>query len=75
MPGNKKPLPIEASELTLADARQLLKLADAFTNERVRRMRAELRGRLGDALRIPAKRRGQLDCLESNDVFLLFLPG
>jgi hypothetical protein len=75
LPGARKPLPIDAFELTMDDARQLLKLVGGFTNERTRRMRAELRDRVGEALRIPAKERPDLDCLESGDVFLVFLPG
>ena len=71
----KKPLPIEAFELTIADALQLVKLVEGFTNERMRRMRAELRTRVGEALRVPMKSRADLDCLESEDVFVVFLPG
>jgi hypothetical protein len=37
-------------------------------------MRRELRERVGDALRIPARDRGHIDCLESDDVFLVFKP-
>jgi hypothetical protein len=38
-------------------------------------MRAELRARIGEALRIADRKRSELDCLESDDVFLTFLPG
>lgn len=75
MAGVRRPHPIEAFELTIADAQHLLKLVEAFTNERSRQMRAELRNRVGEALRIPAKSRSDLNCLESQEVFLVFLPG
>jgi hypothetical protein len=38
-------------------------------------MRADLQRRLGEALKINVKDRPQLDCLESSDVFVTFLPG
>jgi hypothetical protein len=75
MPGTRKLTPIEAFELNMSDAHQLVKLVEGFTNERSYRMRAELRDRMGDALRIPDRRRSDLDCLESGDVFVTFLPG
>jgi hypothetical protein len=75
VPGSRKARPIEAFELTLEDARHLLKLVDAFTNERVRGMRSELQSRVGEALKVPARRQRELDCLKSDEVFLVFLPG
>lgn len=75
MPGVKKPTPIEAFDSTMEDARHLAKLVDGFTNRRVHRMRTELRGRIGDALRLSAKHQAELDCLQSADVFLIFMPG
>jgi hypothetical protein len=75
MPGRRKLTPIEAFELNMSDAHQLVKLVEGFTNQRARRMRAELRARIGEALRVPDRRRADLDCLESGDVFLTFLPG
>ena len=75
MSGSRKLTPIEAFELNMADAHQLVKLVEGFTNQRTRRMRAELRERVGDALKIPDRRRAELDCLESEDVFVTFLPG
>jgi hypothetical protein len=73
--GTKKLSPIEAFELNMADAHQLVKLVEGFTNQRSRRMRSELRQRVGDALRIQERLRSELDCLESDDVFVTFLPG
>jgi hypothetical protein len=66
---------MEAFCANMADAHHLVKLVEGFTNRRARSMRAELRRKIGDALRIPEKRRGELDCLESTDVFLTFKPG
>jgi hypothetical protein len=68
--------PIIAFELNMADAYMLVKSAVAFDNQRAaRRMRAELRRRVGDALKIPQKRRDELNCLQSDDLFVVFLPG
>lgn len=75
MAGAKKPTPIEAFELTLSDARQLLKLVNGFTNQRTRRMRSELRDKLGTCLRVPKHEWDQLDCLQSDDAFVVFMPG
>lgn len=70
-----KPTPMEAFEDNLADARCLVQRVEGFTNRRSRRMRKELRQRVGSALRVPARDRDDLDCLESDDVFLIFKPG
>ncbi|MBI2708833.1 MAG: hypothetical protein HYX34_03965 [Actinobacteria bacterium] len=75
MPGKRKLSPIEAFELNMSDAHQLVKLVEGFKNQRAYRMRAELRNRIGDALRIADRKRSELDCLQSGDVFLTFLPG
>lgn len=66
---------MEAFEDNLADARCLLLRVEGFTNRRSRRMRKELRDRVGEALRIPRRDRADLDCLESDDVFVTFKPG
>jgi hypothetical protein len=72
--GVKKPTPRQAFLLNIADAHALVRLAEGFVNRRPRRMRTELQERLGEALKIRAQDRRQLDCLESNDVFVTFLP-
>jgi hypothetical protein len=72
--GAKKASPMEAFLLNMADAHALVRLAEGFVNKRPRRMRAELQQRLGEALKIRTQDRKQLDCLESSDVFLIFLP-
>lgn len=70
------PDPMTAFELNMADAHTLVRSAVALENQRAaRRMRVELRKRVGDALKIPLKKRGQLDCLQSSDLFVVFLPG
>jgi hypothetical protein len=43
----------------MSDAHQLAKLVEGFTNQRSYRMRAELRARIGEALRIPDRRRAR----------------
>ena len=59
----------------MADAELLVILADCLTAANQRRMRAELRQSVGTALRVPMKRRDELDCLRNSDVFLTFMPG
>lgn len=66
--------PYEAFRDNIGDAEALLNYAVAFENQRARGMRLELRNRVGEALKIPQKERDQLDCLESDDIFLVFLP-
>src|SRR5262245_54018895 len=70
-----KPNALEAFETNMADARHLVRLAEALTNTRARRMRRELRDRVGEALRVPSKDRDELDCLQSSHLFVTFLPG
>ncbi|MDE2987443.1 MAG: HEPN domain-containing protein [Chloroflexota bacterium] len=69
-----KPKAYQAFKDNIADAEALLGYAVAFNNQRSRRMRKELRDRIGDALGIPQKHRDQLDCLQSRDVFMVFPP-
>lgn len=47
MPGRRKLTPIEAFELNMSDAHQLVKLVEGFKNQRSNRMRAELRNKVG----------------------------
>lgn len=74
MPGVSKQAPLAAFQANIGDAHHLVALAEGLTNERARRMRKELRDRVGAALKISAKDRERLDCLQSRDVFLTFLP-
>ena len=70
-----KPTALQAFEINMADARHLVGIAEALTNTRARRMRRELRDRIGEALRVPARQRESLDCLQSDHLFVTFLPG
>jgi RiboL-PSP-HEPN len=65
----------DAFDLNIQDAQMLVELASLLSNQRTRRMRRELRDRIGEALSIPQKRRGELECLESDKVFVTFMPG
>jgi RiboL-PSP-HEPN len=58
----------------IADAETLVVIAKAMRNKRTRRMRRELRERLGSALGIPRKHWDHLDCIESEDIFAVFQP-
>lgn len=64
-----------AFNLNIQDAQMLVELANLLSNQRIRRMRRELRERLGDALSIPQKRWDELECLENERVFVTFKPG
>lgn len=74
MAGKPKPTPLEAFEHNMDDARSLVLFAEAVTNLRVRRMRKELRERVGEAIKAPKTRWGELDCVESGDLFIVVLP-
>lgn len=70
----KKLTPYEAFQVNMQDAEALLSYARAFRNKRTRGMREELPTRVGQALKVPVGRRDELDCLESDDVFVVFKP-
>jgi RiboL-PSP-HEPN len=74
MAGKSKPSPLAAFEANMADAHQLVRIAECLTNERVRRMRAEPRERIGAALGVGKRKRDQLDWLINQDVWLIFRP-
>ena len=65
----------DAFNLNIQDSEMLVELAKLLKNQRVRRMRTELRGRLGEALSIPQKEWASLECLENERVFVTFKPG
>lgn len=65
--------PINAFHDSLSDAHTLMLIATAFPNRRVRRMRSELRERVGWALRIKSRQQAVLDCIQNERVFLLFM--
>lgn len=66
---------LDAFEANMRDANHLVRLAEGLTNVRARAMRTELQESVGKALKIKAHDRHQLDCLQSNHVFVTFLPG
>jgi len=59
----------------MADAELLLTLAQMLQNDRKRRMRSELRSKVGAALGIPKRSWPQIECLENKQVFVAFKPG
>jgi len=75
MTGKRQPTPIEVFEANIADAERLVAFARALTNGRKYGMRRELRESVGAALRVPKNKWGDLDCVESNDVFVVLMPG
>ena len=75
MAGIPKPTARQAFDLNVADAEALVAVVRALRNRRVRRMRPELRERLGSALDLPRRDWDDLDCIESDDLFAVFKPG
>ena len=65
----------EGFDALIADAEHLLRLASALSNSRRGKMRTELRESIGDALSVPKRERGSLDCVESRDLFVVLKPG
>ena len=71
---SRKLSPYEAFVDNIEDAEALLSYAHAFQNRRARSMRSELRSRIGEALKVAVTRQDELDCLESDDLFVVFKP-
>jgi hypothetical protein len=61
-------------EANMTDARGLLELTGALGNQRQRRMRRELREKVGDALGVATRHQDALDCIESDHIFLILKP-
>lgn len=59
----------------MEDAHHLVRLAEAFTNQRSRRARREFRQRIGKAMKLPQKCWNDVDCVESAQVLVVFKPG
>jgi hypothetical protein len=70
-----KPTAMEAFGLNMADAAKLVALAAAVTNRRANRMRREKREKVGAALGIGKRQLDELDCVESDDLFVVLKPG
>lgn len=73
--GRAKPSAREAFNDNLEDAEALVSVVRILENRRVRRMRRELRERLGSALGVARKDWDHLDCIENADLFAIFKPG
>jgi hypothetical protein len=71
MAGVKRPAPIDVFESNIADAERLIAFTRALRNTRARRMRRELRESVGEALKVPKRYRDKLDCVESEDLFVV----
>lgn len=69
---SEKRKPLDSFRDSLDDADALIIFAKAFHNQRSNKMRRELRGRLGDALRVPVRDRESMDCIENDQIFLVF---
>src|SRR5664279_5023495 len=74
MPGVPRPKPMEAFEVDLEDAEWLIRTAQVLQNQRARRMRGELRTKIGKALNLGVRDHEQLDCIESDDLFIVIKP-
>jgi hypothetical protein len=68
--------PQQAFCANMEDAHHLVRLAEAFTNQRApRRARREFRERIGRAMKLPKRCWDDLDCVESAQVLVVFKPG
>jgi len=75
MAGKAKPKPYEVFEANIEDADRLIAFARTLTNGRKYGMRRELRESVGDALKMQKKKWDSLDCVESDDLFVVIKPG
>jgi HEPN superfamily RiboL-PSP-like protein len=71
MPRLPKSPPISVFETNIADAETLLNLSRSLNNQRLRGMRRELRESFGSAMRISKRDQAGLDCVESDDLFVI----
>ena len=63
---------LEIFEENIRDAEMLVRAAEALQNERQRRMRREMRERIGQALKYSRNNLESLDCIENEKVFFVF---
>ena len=70
-----KPKPMATFEANIRDAELLHSYSRALRNQRTRRMREELRTKLGAALRVSKKEQSKLEFIESRDLFVVIRPG
>lgn len=73
--GRTKQTALQAFVLNTADAELMADLAGALTNQRSSRMRREKREAIGDALRVRKTDWDALDCVESDDFFVVLKAG
>ena len=71
---NKLP-PYQTFLHNVQDAELLLQFDRAFRNDRSNKMRTELRNQIGNILKVSAKQRDQMDCIQNTDLFIVFMPG
>lgn len=74
MPRPPRSSPIQVFEDNIADAERLIALTSALMNTRQRRMRRELRETYGRVIGVPRSQWNELDCVESDDVFVVLKP-
>lgn len=70
-----KPTARQAFDDNMADARFLFGVAQMLKNDRKRRMRKELREKVGGLLGVAKRDWQDLECLENAQVFVAFKPG
>lgn len=75
MASSSSPRSLGVFQLNMEDARKLVAIAKALTNQRQRRMRQEKREAVGAALGVAKKYIKDLDCIESADFFVVLKPG
>ena len=75
MAAGAKPTPMAVFDANIGDAERLIRFARGLTNNRVRRMRKERRDAVGRAFGMLKRDRELLDCVESDDVFVVLKPG
>ncbi len=63
---------LEAFKINIADAVLLIQYTKALSNTRKRKMREELRSRVGEAFRIPQKHQSKLDIIENDAAYVVF---
>lgn len=75
MAGKSQPNAIEVFEANIGDAERLIDFARVLTNGRKYGMRKELREAVGTAMKLSQRKQDQLDCVESDELFVVLKPG
>ncbi|MGI8780257.1 MAG: HEPN domain-containing protein [Solirubrobacteraceae bacterium] len=66
--------PLDVFEDNVRDAERLVHLARVLANTRKNRMRTELRESFGASMGLARKKRDELDCVESDELFIVIKP-